>query len=293
MGEDNFRGIKMTRAMTATKLAACLLAGAVLSLPASQSAWAGPVVPGFDSTQLPANDDGSSSVITLPFTVDFYGTNYDSLYVNNNGNFTFNAPTGVYTPFGVGSGYLGQPIIAGFFADVDTRGDGSGLTSWGTGTFDGHEAFGATWPEVGYYGSHTDKLNTFQIILVNRSDVGAGDFDIVLNYDQVQWETGDASGGNDGLGGTSAAVGFSAGTGLPGTFFQFPGSLENGALIDGGPDSLVANTNDGVAGQYIFAVRGGNVIPGTPEPSTWAMLLIGFAGLGFAGYHKAKTSRTV
>jgi hypothetical protein len=25
-----------------------------------------------------------------------------------------------------------------------------------------------------------------------------------------------------------------------------------------------------------------------PEPSTWAMMLIGFAGLGFAGYRKAK-----
>ena len=27
-----------------------------------------------------------------------------------------------------------------------------------------------------------------------------------------------------------------------------------------------------------------------PEPSTWAMMLLGFAGLGYAGYRKAKTS---
>jgi hypothetical protein len=261
--------------------------------PLGAQAIAGAVAPGFDSTQLPANDDGSSSIITLPFSVNFYGTTYDSLFVNNNGNLTFNSASGTYTPFGVGAGYTGQPIIAGFFADVDTRGAGSGLTSWGTGTFDGHDAFGATWPAVGYYNSQTDKLNTFQIILVNRSDVGAGDFDIVLNYDQIQWETGGASSGHDGLGGTSAAVGFSAGTGQPGTFFQFQGSLVNGALIDGGPDSLVANTNDGVLGQYIFSVRNGQVIPGTPEPSTWVMMGLGFACLGLVGCSKAKSLRTV
>jgi hypothetical protein len=28
---------------------------------------------------------------------------------------------------------------------------------------------------------------------------------------------------------------------------------------------------------------------GVPEPSTWAMMVLGFAGLGFAGYRKAKT----
>jgi hypothetical protein len=38
------------------------------------------------------------------------------------------------------------------------------------------------------------------------------------------------------------------------------------------------------------STRGGG---GTvPEPSTWAMLLIGFASLGFAAYRKAKTPRT-
>ena len=28
--------------------------------------------------------------------------------------------------------------------------------------------------------------------------------------------------------------------------------------------------------------------PAVPEPSTWAMMLLGFAGLGFAGYRRAK-----
>lgn len=30
---------------------------------------------------------------------------------------------------------------------------------------------------------------------------------------------------------------------------------------------------------------------GTPEPSTWAMMMLGFAGLGLAGYRKAKRGR--
>ena len=29
----------------------------------------------------------------------------------------------------------------------------------------------------------------------------------------------------------------------------------------------------------------------TPEPSTWAMMLLGFAGLGFAGYRKSQRGR--
>ncbi len=33
-------------------------------------------------------------------------------------------------------------------------------------------------------------------------------------------------------------------------------------------------------------------ITAVPEPQTWALMLLGFAGLGFAGYRKAKSSTT-
>lgn len=35
----------------------------------------------------------------------------------------------------------------------------------------------------------------------------------------------------------------------------------------------------------------GGSLPATPETSTWAMLLMGFVGLGYAGYRKAHTPR--
>ena len=54
-----------------------------------------------------------------------------------------------------------------------------------------------------------------------------------------------------------------------------------------------SNTNDGVLGQYLFSVRNGQVIPGTPEPSTWVMMGLGFACLGLVGRSKAKSLRTV
>jgi len=140
--------------------------------------------------------------------VNFYGFPRESLWVNNNGSVTFDRSLSTYTPFGLAS--TSAEIIAPFFADVDTRAAASQTVryGWGNTTYEGHRAFCVNWVDVGYYSGHTDKLNSFQLLLVNREDSSdPGDFDIVFNYDKVQWETGDASGGSGGLGGTSAVAG--------------------------------------------------------------------------------------
>jgi PEP-CTERM motif len=51
--------------------------------------------------------------------------------------------------------------------------------------------------------------------------------------------------------------------------------------------------NDHNLGNVGTGEVGGKIgtIVGAPEPSTWAMMLLGFAGLGFAGYRKARGAR--
>ena len=39
-------------------------------------------------------------------------------------------------------------------------------------------------------------------------------------------------------------------------------------------------------------IAGTGTISSVPEPSTWAMMMLGFAGLAYAGYRKTKTART-
>src|ERR1044071_9621284 len=66
-------------------------------------------LPGFTTTTYGVNDDGSypftslddgpppaCSPITVPigFNINFYGASYGQLYLNNNGNVTFDAPLG-------------------------------------------------------------------------------------------------------------------------------------------------------------------------------------------------------
>ena len=214
---------------------------------------------GCRANELPRNDDGSTGAVPLGFTANFFGTTYTHTFVNNNGNVTFGNRLGTFTPFALNAST--PPIIAPFFADVDTGGSASDTVhySFGPITFNGRPAFCVDWVNVGYYSRHTDKLNSFQLLLVDRSDVGTGDFDMVFNYDRLLWETGDASGGSGGFGGTSAGAGYSAGNGDPAAFFQMPGSRVNRALLDSNAATGLVRNSRGTLqlGRYVFPVRNG------------------------------------
>ena len=74
---------------------------------------------------------------------------------------------------------------------------------------------------------------------------------------EIQWTTGDASGGVDGFGGTPAQVGFDAGDGE--RFFSVPGSQTNEII------NIVSTSNINIPGVWTFRVNGELASCSSPE----------------------------
>lgn len=194
-------------------------------------------------------DDGSSSPLNLGFSVRFGWNEFSSVYVNNNGNITFGTPMASFSPYE--PSYLGDRMITPFFADVDTRA-GNGAVTWGSGTRDdGVKFFCATWREVGYYNTSGDKRNTFQVILTQSpAQAPSKSMTITFNYDKIEWETGDASQGEDGFGGRSALAGWFDGIEIGSTV---AGSMVPGSLLDSNPETgLIHQVHGGQAGRIQY-----------------------------------------
>lgn len=195
------------------------------------------------TTNLPANDDRFTSEVPLGFSIDFGGT-FDSVFISNNGYMTFGATAGGYTPQPLIE--AGRPIIAPFWADVDTSNPGSAVLTYGTTTYDSRPAFCVRWPGVGYFPQSADLLNDFGVILVDRSDVSDGSFDIVFEYGQIEWTEATGSVARAGF----AARGFGS--------LELPGTGIGGAFLDTNQTTGLVNgsRNAGTPGTYVFEIRG-------------------------------------
>lgn len=132
-------------------------------------------------TALPRSNDGSTELITLPFSFNLYGTSYNQVYINTNGTISFIDPEESGFSWGL-PGYV--PLIAPFWADVDTRNAASGQVYYKiTPTH-----LIVTWDRVGYDNSAADMLNSFQVVMgVPGDEILGPDHNLQMNYGDMQW----------------------------------------------------------------------------------------------------------
>ena len=215
---------------------------------------------GVGENSLAPNDDGSTTLIGLatefPAGLRFYGRLYPGLFVNNNGNVSFEAATGTYTPNPFPFPPASNPLIALWWGDADTRnrtgvGD-SNLVYWDLTP----GRIVVTWLDVGYYNQRNTSRFSGQMILTDASAFGiAGAFDVEFRYNRCEWVAGTASGDTSGNGlceaGETTCVpaqaGFDAADGT--NFLTLPGSRTNAVR------NLCTTSNVGDPGVWRFQVR--------------------------------------
>jgi uncharacterized repeat protein (TIGR01451 family) len=124
---------------------------------------------------LGGNDDSVTGAIALPFTFNFYGTNYNNIYINNNGYVYFNNPSGTWT---LSIPQIGRPFVSAFVSDILTTYADSGKVHYDANS----ERAVITWDRVRPFAGYV-AYNTFQVILTNGGQIG-------LSYGDMQWGTG-------------------------------------------------------------------------------------------------------
>ncbi|CAH2318174.1 alpha-tectorin-like [Pelobates cultripes] len=209
----------------------------------------------------PVQDDGTSGEVSISVGFKFFSKEYTTLFVNNNGVISFKTAVFQYTPdaFPLTNG---ETFVTPFWGDVDNELHGDvyyrestddNLLKMITKDMEKHLpeqhfiptwAFIATWDKVAYYGSASEKFNTFQAALTTD---GFRYF-VIMNYDDIQWTTGTASDGDPetGLGGTPAQAGFNSGD--VSHYFNIPGSRTAEVL------KIKSTSNVNYPGRWIFRV---------------------------------------
>jgi gliding motility-associated-like protein len=207
--------------------------------------------------QPPLVDDQSIQV-NLPFDFFFYGTTYNSLWINDNGTVSFDQGHGAFTaqgfPLPIATAGA-QEIIAPFWADFHQAGMASGPIYFEVLP----TALIVHWEDVGYFNSHDDKLNTMMLVLTDGFDpILQPGSNVGFFYEDMQWTTGDASSGIAGFGGDAATVGANKGDGvnyIQLVRFDGPGTAYDGPFTTNDSVSWLDNKT------FMFNVGNSNNLP--------------------------------
>ena len=227
-----------------------------------------------DQITLKKEDDAHSDEINLNPKFLYFGKKYDKLFVNNNGDITFNKEFETYVNKVFPIKDKKVPIIAPFWADVNTEHEGRVVyrqtsdpdvlqnvtdiircSSILYKDFTASWTFIATWEDVGFYGANTEgrkRKNTFQAVLAR--DSSANNSFVIMNYAKLEWIAASSNGGNKSTGLRPRSVskfepaqaGFDAGDEV--NFYSIPGSRTERVL------DLPNTTNCEFPGRWIFKI---------------------------------------
>jgi hypothetical protein len=233
-------------------------------------------------------DEHGGGDVGLPigFPINFYGTEYSTVFVNSNGSISFGSGSDTYDE-SLESILDGAAGVVAYGIDLyneDIMDTGSTWGSarhgdffyWGRTTYNGHEAFVATWMNVGSCCSDPGEggfgdFNTFQIMLVNIDDNAGTDVDIIVNYGSLTTTDQGYSNSPDWIDRAAIGVGsIQDGTVQYASIVDDNGVLYNGMptadVADFGSNPLnVAHLNSNVPGRFEFQMRGGH-LPETATP---------------------------
>jgi hypothetical protein len=240
-------------------------------------------------------DSSCAASPTQGFSLNIGGTFYDQMFVNENGIVSFGAPIGDSPATPLGS--LTSPAFAPFFADGANTTATSLKYGWTDSSVGFPNSIWLTWDSFTPEGDPNAAPNIFQLGIV---DLGAGDFDLIFNYESINWDS-PTIGAQAGVVTSLGAAFLLPGAGIPGAYFGTDdissgssvcnsatpstalacNKINDGSQAVGGIDAITGLPSNGY---YLFKFRDGVLLDTPvneiPLPPAAGLFLLGAAALG-------------